>query len=196
MLIKKSPTKKDRAFIQKLGLLCFGSVKLEILKHLKQKLDKIFEHVFSEIQIIEEVKEFPESSFNPEWNKYSAPLILLDITEFVNQTNFDKVLGITSLDLYEPERDLIYGLAQYGSDAKAAIISLHPFYEEFYKPLPNMELFLLRLIKEAIHEIGHLLGLDHCTNKCVMMRSEVVLDVDKKPASFCDICWKNISSRN
>ncbi|HIC98260.1 MAG TPA: matrixin family metalloprotease, partial [Pyrodictiaceae archaeon] len=41
----------------------------------------------------------------------------------------------------------------------------------------DKELFKLRALKEAMHEIGHVLGLLHCTDKrCVMHFSNSIID--------------------
>lgn len=52
--------------------------------------------------------------------------------------------------------------------------------------------FLERLKKVALHEIGHNLGLEHCTNdkNCMMTSaSGTVKQVDKEKIWFCEKCW-------
>ncbi len=50
-----------------------------------------------------------------------------------------------------------------------------------------------RLIKEAIHELGHTFGLIHCLQpQCVMNASTYVENIDQKPAELCPLCQKNI----
>jgi len=44
-------------------------------------------------------------------------------------------------------------------------------------------------VKEAVHEVGHTLGLAHCTNSsCVMFFSNSILDTDRKKSAFCEKC--------
>ena len=46
-----------------------------------------------------------------------------------------------------------------------------------------------RLVKEVLHELGHLLGLGHCNNKkCVMSFSLTLAEVDAKGPGFCSEC--------
>ncbi len=44
------------------------------------------------------------------------------------------------------------------------------------------------LAKEAIHEVGHLLGLEHCQDHCVMNLSRSREEVGNKPSSLCKSC--------
>jgi archaemetzincin len=56
-------------------------------------------------------------------------------------------------------------------------------------------LYKLRLLKEVLHETGHLLGLPHCTDpSCVMSFSNSVLDVDRKKAEFCGRCKNKLKN--
>ncbi len=42
--------------------------------------------------------------------------------------------------------------------------------------------------KEAVHEAGHVLGLQHCNNNCVMKFSSTIEDAKKKPGDICGRC--------
>ena len=51
-----------------------------------------------------------------------------------------------------------------------------------------------RLGKEAVHEVGHALGLLHCqTPACAMSRSASVREVDRKRSQLCPDCLTLLS---
>ena len=45
------------------------------------------------------------------------------------------------------------------------------------------------LHKEACHELGHLLGLEHCSNSCLMNPSQNKRKLAAKPLLLCPACY-------
>jgi archaemetzincin len=101
------------------------------------------------------------------------------------------VLAVTEADLYVPVLTFVFGEAQLGGPR--AIVSAHRLREEFYG-LPRDEKKLdARLAKEALHELGHTLGLRHCDDwRCVMASSHAVERLDLKEAQYCRQCAQRI----
>ncbi|MFZ6014024.1 MAG: matrixin family metalloprotease [Bacteroidota bacterium] len=60
----------------------------------------------------------------------------------------------------------------------------------------DRENFLSRLKKVALHEIGHNIGLDHCSSTECFMRdaAETITTVDRVGCSLCEICKRNLDS--
>ena len=81
-----------------------------------------------------------------------------------------------------------------GENGILSTVRLDPrFYREVEDATEAKELFIERLIKEALHELGHSIGLPHCKKKkCVMVFSNSIEQVDYKGSSFCDKCRKKL----
>jgi archaemetzincin len=92
--------------------------------------------------------------------------------------------------MYVKRTNYVFGLSEIGG--KTSLISTHRYHPELYGK-SKQGLFEDRAIKEAIHELGHSFGLQHCENKCVMQFSNDIKEVDKKPHTFCKECTKHFS---
>ncbi len=102
-----------------------------------------------------------------------------------------RVLGVTSCDLYVPVLTFVFGEAQL--DGNCAAVSLARLREEAYGMPPREDLLRERLLKQAVHELGHTFGLRHCADwHCVMTSSHAVERVDVKSADFCAGCRKGV----
>ncbi len=102
-----------------------------------------------------------------------------------------RVLGVTRVDLYTPDLNFVFGQAQL--NGKFAVISIARLEPVFWGERPNSDLFRERILKEAVHELGHNYGLGHCPDrKCVMHFSNSIADTDIKGEGFCDKCARKI----
>ncbi|MBU3905042.1 MAG: archaemetzincin family Zn-dependent metalloprotease [Nanoarchaeota archaeon] len=132
----------------------------------------------------------PEHALNIWRRQYNCETIMQEVSNIPEVKFIDKeipTLMITEQDIYFKGLSFVFGLEE--SDTGCCIISLARLMPEFYDETPNEKLATERLIKEAIHEIGHLKGMDHCGNfKCVMAYSPSVGDMDQKERTFCEKC--------
>lgn len=102
-----------------------------------------------------------------------------------------RVLGVTACDLYVPVLTFVFGEAQL--DGACAAVSTARLHEEFYGMPPRQDLLRERLLKEAVHELGHTFGLRHCADwRCVMSSSHGVERLDVKGSEFCAACRKRV----
>jgi len=103
-----------------------------------------------------------------------------------------RLLAVTSLDLYVPVLTFVFGEAQLSGSC--AVVSLHRLREEFYGLPRREDLMRERLVKEAVHELGHTFGLRHCDDwRCVMTSSHGVERLDVKSAGFCVLCGRVVA---
>jgi archaemetzincin len=127
--------------------------------------------------------------------QYNATQLLQSIAEQSGSIDPDyiKVMGVIDEDLFNPILSYVFGEARLGKHV--GIVSLKRFREEYYGRERNTKLMEDRLIKEVLHELGHLYGLVHCQSpRCVMLLSRSIKDVDSKESTFCMSCEKEFYS--
>jgi len=160
----------------RLSLLPFGEVKREVLEKVAKQLD-FFQ---AEIKILPPISN-PMRAYNPIRKQYLADFFL----EEARMREGDRVLGIASVDLFAGDLNFVFGQAEIGG--KAAVISICRLASE------DNEVYLERIVKEAVHELGHTFGLRHCPDKyCVMHFSNCLADTDLKGRNYCERCLQSL----
>jgi archaemetzincin len=103
-----------------------------------------------------------------------------------------RVVGVARHDLFIPILTYVFGEAALGGSV--AVVSYHRFRNELYGLPPDKLLMMNRLEKVAIHELGHTLGLVHCSLQyCVMHAASYVEELDLKGSEFCPFCHSAIA---
>lgn len=148
--------------------------------------DKLHEILGMDAKIGEPIGDI-SFAFNPQRNQHQSTPILEQLGKTHSVNDGGKVLGIVDVDLYAPELNFIFGEADLR--AGMALVSLTRLRQDFYG-LPNDEdLFFQRILKEAVHELGHTVGLLHCREStCVMHFSNCLEETDQKSSEFCPSC--------
>jgi archaemetzincin len=101
------------------------------------------------------------------------------------------MLGVAEVDLYIPILTFVFGEAQMGGPC--ALISAHRLRQEFYGLPADPDTLYQRLLKEAVHEVGHTLELTHCEDyQCAMAPSHAVEWIDLKESSLCSSCLSRV----
>lgn len=89
-------------------------------------------------------------------------------------------LNITTVDLFEPNKRYVFGLASLTD--RVALVSLSRIDDE-------KENLAHRLEKLVLHEVGHAFGLVHHNDAdCAMRQDPTVASLDEAPAHLCTAC--------
>lgn len=172
--------------VQKIYLIPIGDIDRANLEKLVTPLQKKFGY---QAIIGENLGEITFAYYQKRDQFYSTP-ILDKIRKSIPKDAF-KALGIADKDLFVPSLNFVFGEADL--DGPVAVISLTRLRQEFYGLEKDDLLFEMRLLKEAIHELGHCFGLRHCSNtECVMHFSNSLQDTDIKSTDFCPSCDKKL----
>ncbi|MDD1662023.1 MAG: archaemetzincin family Zn-dependent metalloprotease [Methanomicrobiales archaeon] len=129
-----------------------------------------------------------------ERDQYVADGLLDEISSLVSGPG-TVLLGITAVDLFSPGMNFVFGIANRGK-ALVSVFRLRPeFYGVRHRPSGpggrkgDPAVFRKRVLTEAVHELGHALGLQHCEYPgCVMYFSNWIGDTDRKGPGFCFRC--------
>jgi archaemetzincin len=170
----------------KIGILPIGQVDTAIVRRVQENLEQIFPD--TTCRVLAEKLPVLERAFDKKRKQYRSNVILSEIQAFAaEKEDLNRVLGIVDVDIFVPELNFVFGEAS--CPGKAALMSLFRLRSEFYAEPSDDAVFLARAVKEAVHEVGHTLGLRHCPRgSCVMHFSNSIFDTDKKQSLFCDEC--------
>ncbi|MEJ2276913.1 MAG: archaemetzincin family Zn-dependent metalloprotease [Candidatus Lokiarchaeota archaeon] len=172
-----------------------GKIDKSIATNLKEDLSPILKKFNLSIEIIPDLIAVKGAEFNESRRQFNASEILKKVTGRAKNKKYYRILGIIDEDIYVKGLNFVFGVATLSRSHKkiaSAVISVTRLKESFYNRSKNPRLFRLRILKEALHELGHTFGLSHCENKCIMYFSNHLGDTDYKPAEFCDSCVKNL----
>ena len=170
----------------KIGILPIGQVAPEILVELEQNFGKIYPDTVC--SIIKRSLPIPKQAFDKKRNQYNSSIILNEVRGFTAKNEeYHRVLGVVDVDVFSFGLNYVFGEAYV--PGRAALISLWRLKPEFYHETAGNAVFTLRALKEAIHELGHTLGVQHCPQSfCVMHFSNSIFDTDKKQSLLCNQC--------
>jgi archaemetzincin len=133
-----------------------------------------------------EARAEPPAAFDPKRSQWDSSVLLKALLDG-EPAGEGRILGIAGRDLFVPVLTFVYGQAQL--KGRAAVVSLARLRPEFYGLAADSGLLAERVVKEAVHEAGHTLGLVHCLDPaCPMSLSIGLAELDRKGADPCRSC--------
>jgi len=128
----------------------------------------------------------PEDTFMETRNQYNAMALIKYLNSGMADNSL-RILGITAKDICNPILTYVFGEAYMGG--RSAVMSSARLKAGLLGEPVSREHFLERVVKVAIHEIGHTFNLRHChTDRCVMRASNTLAELDEKLNYLCDYC--------
>jgi archaemetzincin len=104
--------------------------------------------------------------------------VLLD--HLVGRMRSKTALWMVDQDIFCENVNFVFGLAMFHVSAVVSTFRLGT---------PGM------VVKEAVHEVGHVMGLQHCKNRCVMRFSNTYEDALQKPDMLCETCHRTLERK-
>jgi archaemetzincin len=158
-----------------------GDVTSDLLDPIRDEVKRIYGYPTEVLPLLDDL----EFAFHPNRNQYHSTPILEQLAD-KSPADAVKALAVVEVDLFIPILTHVYGEAQLGG--KSCIVSTIRL-NEGHSYLNTQEPFLSRIVKEAIHELGHTFNLRHCReHTCLMHYCRNESDVDRKSDQLCRYC--------
>jgi archaemetzincin len=158
-----------------------GDITPDLLVPIGDEIKRIYGYPTEVFALLDDI----DFAFSPNRNQYHSTPVLEQLA-FNAPADAIKVLALVEVDLFIPILTHVYGEAQLGG--KACIVSTIRL-NEGRSYLNTQEPFLSRIVKEAIHELGHTFKLRHCReHTCLMHYCRDESDVDRKSDQLCRYC--------
>jgi archaemetzincin len=135
-------------------------------------------------------RPIPTAALDPRRQQLNAR----DLLEHLSDDLPDDALGVlavTDRDLFIPGIDFVFGLGS--ADLRVAAFSLARYGRDFELD-GRPQTVLRRALTVAVHELGHVLNMRHCTEfRCLMNGTSSLREADQHTLHLCPVCIRKAS---
>ena len=130
-------------------------------------------------------KPLPSASFESRREQYDAQQLLPDLGRALPKDAVG-LLAVTSADLFIPSLNFVFGLGS--TEHRVAVFSTYRHGTDFR--IAGMKgTVLRRSMTVAVHELGHIVTMRHCTEfHCIMNGNSSLEEADNHPLHMCPVC--------
>jgi archaemetzincin len=173
---------QKRPGLGSIGLIDMGHAADTVLRVLAANIQTIFD---VEADILSPMP-VPDEAFEHRRGQYDAGLILNHLSRLCLPRH-RRIVAITDVDLCSPVLTYVFGQAQLGG--RFAILSDFRLRNTADTTCAPSALYYERIVKVALHEIGHTFSLYHCEAPgCLMRMSPETRDLDELAVYLCNRC--------
>ena len=173
------------------NLLVIGNIPIDVINDVTSSLGSAFS---SNVNVLS-LSSLPKEFLSPLRGQYRADMINVwlynEFSEHISNNSY--LIALIDEDAYVPGLNFVFGLASPSLHVASVYLSRLKFALRYPRDMRHL---IVRVRKEVMHEVGHLLGLEHCPNPlCVMHFSNSIFDTDRKSWMFCNECALKLKQR-
>jgi len=158
-----------------------GDLSTELMEALVGEIQRVFGYSIKVDSVLQDLS----FALDQNRNQHHSTMILKQLAANA-PARAVKVIAIAQVDLFIPILTHVYGEAQLGGTA--CVVSTYRL-NEGRSAMNISQKYIDRIVKEAIHELGHTFNLRHCPeDTCIMHYCRNEEDVDRKSDELCRYC--------
>jgi archaemetzincin len=162
--------------MKELQLVAVGEVSSQFLKELEPPIAQVLGVIaFTGKALL----ATPAFAWNKDRQQYHTTAIMRRLLT-LKEPGAPLVMGVTDVDLFQPDSNFVYGEAD--RESHAAVMSV-------WRLKAEGDGWRRRAHIEAVHQAGHLVGLSYCEDpRCAMYLATTITDVDRRQLHLCNNC--------
>ena len=190
-VVKPLHSKLDKIYIKPIGV--FDTNQLLLLKELSSYISGFYqcEVIVQESIMLKDISRKAKRKHDS-FRQLNTDYINYRILYPVKPKNAIAYMGITTSDLFPSSNwNFVFGQADQINKVGVSSIARYDYPDSL-----NFNRTLARIIKTSTHEIGHMLGIEHCISaSCLMNGSNGLEESDQQPQTMCSECVVKLAWR-